>query len=237
MILMRMDRYKDFDEQQELEEEESEKVLSRQQKNHDMYTDVYMNNTFVDINSIFKDEEESEEEKKEEVEYHKETYEEKSYSINDYLKKAHEIHKDKEDNLKRNLDDTFIREDSEIRKLIKDIDEKDDIDNIFNDLKGDNEDTLIGGKLKTDEFDESIYQALMEDVLDLKKEDTMLNKALSDKTVLDLQKQEDEKIDHTFEKIIERDNKKVYKTKKLPIIVFSCTLIILIIVIIIIILS
>ena len=228
---MRMDRYKDFDEKTKLQEEEKEEVLSRQEKNQDMYTDVYMNNTFVDINNIFPKDEEDVKEKKEVI-YKEEKYEEKSYDVNDYLKKAHEMHKD--DNLKRNLDEKFEEQEDQIRKLIKNIDEKDNIEDIFNDLRGDNEDTLIGGKLKTDEFDSSIYEALMEDVLDLKKENTILDKALGDETFLNLEKQEDERLEHTFERIIESDNKNARKIKRLPVIVFSITLVVLIIVVIII---
>ena len=228
---MRMDRYKDFDEKTKLQEEEKEEVLSRQEKNQDMYTDVYMNNTFVDINNIFPKDEEDVKEKKEVI-YKEEKYEEKSYDVNDYLKKAHEMHKD--DNLKRNLDEKFEEQEDQIRKLIKNIDEKDNIEDIFNDLRGDNEDTLIGGKLKTDEFDSSIYEALMEDVLDLKKENTILDKALGDETFLNLEKQEDERLEHTFERIIESDKKNARKIKRLPVIVFSITLVVLIIVVIII---
>lgn len=233
---MRMDRYKDFDEKANLLEQEREPVLSRQKKNQDMYTDVYMNNTFVDINNIFQKDEEDVKET-EEVINEEEKYEEKSYDINDYLMKAHEMHKDRADNLKRNLDEKFEEQEDEIRKLIKNIDEKDDIVDIFNDLRGDNEDTLIGGKLKTDEFDTSIYEALMEEVLDLKKGNNALDKALGDETFLNLEKQEDERLDHTFEKIIESDNKSLRKVKKLPLIVFSITLLILIIVIFVIILK
>ena len=70
---MRMDRYKDFDEKTKLQEEEKEEVLSRQEKNQDMYTDVYMNNTFVDINNIFPKDEEDVKEKKEVI-YKEEKY-------------------------------------------------------------------------------------------------------------------------------------------------------------------
>ena len=227
---MRMDRYKDFEEQEELKEEEKDIVLSRSQKNQDMYKDVYMNTTMVDLNKLF-DDEKKEELVTNETLYHEEPYEEKSYDVNDYLKKAHESHP--MDNIKRDLNSNeFLEQEDEIKKLIADIDENDDF---FSDLRGDNEDTLIGGKLKTDEFDSYIYNSLLEDEFDLKMGNKALENALGEETVINLQNIEDEKLEHTFEKILESDKKTRNKIKKLPIIIFSITLLMLIIVILIII--
>lgn len=227
---MRMDKYSDNIEK----ETKEEPVLSRQLKNKDMYNEIYMNNSYVDdINSVLI---EGEEKKKIVVEDYQDEIvpEEKTYNINDFLKKAHE--KYTEDNSMRNLDDEkFVEREDEIRKLIANIDDK-DID-FFSDLRGDNEDTLIGAKLKTDEFDESVYFSLIEQEIRKKEETTLLENALSADTVLKMNKIEDEKLDHTFEKIVESDQKASHKNQKLPVIVFSLALFVLICVIIIIILK
>lgn len=221
--MSRMDKY--IDEEQENEElQEDEVVLSRVNKNQVMYDDVYFNRTKTDIDSVI--DSVGIEEKIEIPEtIQKEEYEEKSYSVNEYLEKAHE--NKSPDNLKRDIDDTAFREqEDEIRKLIASIDEKEESEDFFKDLKGDNEDTLIGGKLKTDEFNDSIYEALKTD--NLIDENSILNHVLSDKTVLNLEKEEDEKIDHTFEKIMLEDEEKNKKKSKLPIIIF-CTLLVILI--------
>lgn len=227
----RMDRYKDFDEQEELYDEEN-KVLSREEKNQDMYKDVYLNNTIVDINNIFgKSEDESVSEETENINKI-EVYEEKSYDINAYIEASREKHTN--DNAKRSLEDTdFINTEGEIKKLIATIEEKEQEEDIFNNLRGDNEDTMIGGKLKTDEFDIDIYNALKDN--DTNDGNIIFNQGLGDKTVHELELAEDEKLDHTFQKIFESDQKEVAKRNKLPLIIFSITLSILIIVILIVI--
>lgn len=224
---MRMDKYNDNFEE-EKPQELSEPTLSRAAKNQEMYREVYMNSSYVDINNLF--EEKEEEEEKEEISVPT-SFEEKVYDVNDYIKKAHERHTD--DEALRNLDDEkFLEREYEIRKLIADIEEK-DVD-FLSELRGDDEDTLIDGKLKTDEFDTSVYESLQESRQDI--EDTLLEKALGDETVVNLEEIEDSKLDHTFQKIMESDQKKAKKIKKLPIIVFSILLFILICVIIVIIL-
>jgi len=227
----RMDRYKDFDEQEELYDEEN-KVLSREEKNQDMYKDVYLNNTIVDINNIFgKSEDESVIEETENINKI-EVYEEKSYDINAYIEASREKHTN--DNAKRSLEDTdFINTEGEIKKLIATIEEKEQEEDIFNNLRGDNEDTMIGGKLKTDEFDIDIYNALKDN--DTQDGNIIFNRGLGDKTVHELELAEDEKLDYTFQKIFESDQKEVAKRNKLPLIIFSITLFILIIVILIVI--
>ena len=226
---MRMDKYSDST----VDSTNEVPVLSRQAKNKDMYNEIYMNSSYVDINSVLENEEKKEtpiiEDAPVEI-----IEEEKSYDVNDFLKKAHE--KYQEDDAMRNLDDKkFIEREDEIRKLIADIDDK-DID-FFSDLRGDNEDTLIEGKLGTDEFDESIYLSLIEQEIRKKEENTILNNALGEDTVLNMKKIEEEKLDHTFEKIVESDRKVTRKFKKLPVIVFSVTLFILLCIIIIIVLK
>ena len=230
--MSRMDKY--IDEEQE-NETLKEVVLSRVSKNQIIYDDVYMNSKVVDINSVIESEEGPiTKEAEEPVPSLKEEYQEKSYDVNEYLSKAHE--NKKEDNLKREINSNeFKEQEDEIRRLIASINEKEDEEDFFATLKGDNEDTMIGAKFnKTDEFDDSIYETLVGEKF--LEGNTILDHALGDNTVLGLEKEEDEKIDHTFEKIMKDDIILSKKNKKLPIIIFSITTFILIAVIVIILL-
>ena len=229
--MSRMDKYNEDIEEETIESN----VFSRVNKNQTLYDDVYLNKQVVDLNSVMNNDiqEEVQEEEKEYT-YQEEAYEEKSYDINDYLQKAHE--KSSPDDKKRAINDNeFKEQEDEIRKLIASIDEKEEQEDFFSDLKGNDEDTLIGAKFKTDEFNDSIYETLKEE--SLFNGNTVLDHALSDKTVTNLEKEEEEKLDHTFEEIIKSDNKKRKKNNSLPIIIFSITTFILIIVIIIILLK
>lgn len=230
--MTRVDKFNDEYNEEEKTISQEEVVLSRVNKHQKMYDELYMNNSIVDINNVLSYEEnEGKEEVKEEEPTQKEVYEEKSYSVNDYLNKAHE--KVSPDNAKRDINNQeFKEQEDEIRKLIDSINEKDENEDFFKDLKGDNEDTMIGAKFKTDEFNDSIYENLkMEKLLD---GNTILDHALSDNTVLNLEKEENNKLDHTFEEILKSDNRIRNKSKKLPIVIFSITLFILIVVIVII---
>ena len=221
--MSRMDKY--IDEEQE-NNPSQEVVLSRVNKNQIMYDDVYFNRTMVDINSVI-DGEDIKENKQEEI-IPEEVYEKKSYSVNEYLEKAHE--NKSPDNLKRDIDDTAFKEqEDEIRRLIDSINEKEEEEDLFKDLKGDDEDTLVDAKLKTDDFNDSIYENLKNE--NLIEEDSVLDHVLSDKTVVDLEREEESTIDHTFEKIMLEDNKAEKKGNKLPIIIFCIVLVILVIVI------
>ena len=228
--MMRVDKFNDEYDENEKKVPEEEPILSRVNKHQDMYDELYINNSLVDINNILPTEDEQIDEKKEVEEFVHESYEEKSYNVNDYLNKAHE--KNTPDNAKRDINNTeFKEQEDEIRKLIDSINGKEEED-FFKDLRGDNEDTLIGAKFNTDEFNDSIYESLKkENLLD---NNTILDHVLSDDTVLDLEKKEDSKLDHTFEKILESDNKLRKKSKILPVIIFCITLFILIVVVIII---
>ena len=191
-----------------------------------MYDDVYFNRTVVDINSVIEGEDIKEEVKEDVIPT--ETYEKKSYSINEYLEKAHE--NKSPDNLKRDIDDTAFKEqEDEIRRLIASINEKEEEEDFFKDLKGDDEDTLVEAKLKTDDFNDSIYESLKND--NMIDEDSVLDHVLSDETVVDLENSEDDTINHTFEKIMLEDRKAERKSNKLPIIIFCTVLAILIIVV------
>ena len=229
---MRMDRYNDLDEQEDIKRENI--VLSRVNKNQPIYDDVYLNSKVVDINSVIGiDESENTKTISEEIEKQTEEYHEKSYDVNDYLSKAHE--NKKEDNLKRDINNNeFKEQEDEIRRLIASINEKDDAEDFFSDLKGENDDTMIGAKLQTDEFDDSIYETLRSE--NLMSGNTILDHVLSDNTVLNLEKEEDDKIDHTFEEILKSDKIEEKKKKRLPIVIFCITLFILIVVIVIILL-
>lgn len=224
--MSRMDKY--IDDEYEEETPLEEVVLSRVNKNQVMYDDVYFNRTKVDIDGVIESvgiEEKIEEPKSTNQEM---KYEAKSYSVQEYLEKAHE--NKSPDNAKRDIDDTAFREgEDEIRKLIASIDEKEIEEDFFKDLKGDNEDTLIGGKLKTDEFNNSIYEALKSEKIGV--DNTVLDHVLSDKTVLNLEDQEEAKIDHTFEKIMLEDKAISKKRNKLPLIIFCITIFVLLLVI------
>ena len=215
--MSRMDKYID----EEVEETPQEEVvLSRVNKNQVMYDDVYFNRTRVDINNIIDGEEEVKEGIKEETPI-EETYEAKSYNVNEYLEKAHE--NKTSDNYKREIDDTSFREqEDEIRRLIDSINEKEENEDFFKDLKGDDGSTTIGARFKTDEFNDTIYNNLKEEnVID---ENSVLNHALSDNTVLNMKQEEDDKIDHTFEKIMIEDEEIDKKKNALPVIIFCILL-------------
>ena len=224
--MSRMDKY--IDEEYENEAPQEEVVLSRVNKNQIMYDDVYFNRTRVDINSVIEGQDDIEPKIEEEDLPSREPYQEKSYSVRDYLEKAHE--NKSPDNLKRDIDDTAFREqEDEIRKLIASINEKEENEDFFKDLKGDDDNTTVGARYKTDEFNDSIYETLKSDkTID---ENSILNRALGDKTVLNLEKEEDDKIDHTFEKIMIEDEEMNKKRNILPIVIFSILLFTLILVV------
>lgn len=222
--MSRMDKYSTL----ELENEETtaeEVVLSRVNKNQIMYDDVYYNRTRDYIDSIIEGEDTKLEKNPIKKVIPEEEYKEKSYSVNEFLEKAHE--NKSPDDAKRDIDDTAFREqEDEIRKLIASIDEKEEDADFFKDLKGENEDTLIGAKFKTDEFNESIYETLKDE--NLVDENSILGQVLGDKTVFNMAKEEADKMDHTFEEIFESDKKMRKKGKILPIIIFCSLLAILI---------
>ena len=230
--MSRMDRYNENDVQENDSLSSETVVLSRINKNQRIYEDVYFNSSVVDINNIMNGENNEVEEQKDDAVYQEESYEEKNYDVNDYLQKAHE--KLSPDDAKRSINDNdFQQQEDEIRKLIASIDEKEEQDDFFSDLKGDNEDTLIGAKFKTDEFNESIYETLKEE--SIFDGNTILDHVLSDNTVVNLEKEEDAKIDHAFDEIVADQKVKKKKKSTLPIIIFSITTFMLIAIILIII--
>ena len=219
----RMDRY--TEEEYDNETPQEEVVLSRVNRNQVMYDDVYFNRTRGGIDEVIEGKEDV---KEEPVDVIPEEYEEKSYSIKEYLEKAHE--NKTPDNLKREInDEVFKEQEDEIRKLIDSINEKEENEDFFKDLKGNDGDTTVGAKFKTDEFNDSIYETLKsEKVID---DNSILNRALGEKTVLDLQQDEDSKIDHTFEKIMIEDEEQSKRKSILPIVIFSVLLFTLVLVV------
>ncbi len=223
--MSRMDKYLDEEEMNETPQEEV--VLSRVNKNQVMYDDVYFNRTRLAVDEALDEDEVKEEVKEEELPPVEEVYEKKSYNVNEYLEKAHE--NKSPDNLKRDIDDTAFKEqEDEIRKLIDSINEKEENEDFFKDLKGDDDEKTVGARYKTDEFNNSIYETIKGDKT---RDNAILNRALSDETVLDLEKEEDEKMDHTFEKIMIEDEEMGKKKNTLPIIIFCILLFTLILVV------
>ena len=222
MSLTRMERYSEEDK----EKKEKDSLLSREEKNQEVYDKAYLNSSIVDITNILPLSENDEEIPHEEKIVEPIVYEEKSYDINDYIQKAHE--KYISDDAKRDLNNQeFQNQEDEIRRLISQIEEKESSEDLFSDLRGDNEDTLIGAKMKTDDFDLKIYEILKEDEEAKKIGNTVLNHAIGDKTIFDMQMEEEKKKDHTFDEIEDQDEKPK-KKKKLPIIIFVISLSILI---------
>ena len=203
---MRMDRYE--------EEDIDQSKKSRTDKNQELYTDVYLNNAYVDIseiNEVVSGEEEKLEEKKivktETVPY---TYKEKNYDINLLIEEAI---KNNEDNLKRSIEHT-----TEIDGIIKSINEaqkekeKSDNKELLEFLMPDSDTTTIVGPLENAILDTKILDTsvihkgeMSNDFLEeIEKED------VSDKPKLNQEKKEDEEMDETFKDETKVDKKKIF---------------------------
>lgn len=217
---MRMDRYDDDN----TKEVEDTKNYSRVDKNQRIYDDIYMNNSYVSIDDIIKEEsvEKQEEDSLKEVM----TYEEKNYDVNDYLQKARE--RFKPDDEKRNLDEDFLRVEDEISKLISSIDEKNEEEDFFGELKGDNSDTMIDGQLIEDEaLETTSYE---EYSFDTTTNSVQLSKVLGNETIVNLEKME-AKNNEGFSDI-EKKGLSKKKKRNIAVIFFIVTLLLLISVII-----
>ena len=125
---MRMDRYNEND-------TTSEVLKTRTNKNQELYTDVYMNNVYVDINNL-KNVMKEDDEKTVDLKLVKEnkvidyTYEDKIYNINTLIEEA--IKNSSQDNLKRSIDTKV--DDMEIDSLIESINENKESEKKSNDL-------------------------------------------------------------------------------------------------------
>ena len=228
---MRMDKYRDDQEEETVveTEETSHDEFSRTEKNNRMYHESYLNSSVIDVSngvsSIFGD---SNEESLVEEEIPKEIYIEKNYDVDDYIEKAHENKEN--DNLMRSLVDTDYdvnkvnEKQDEISKLIEKIEEKEQQEDFFSDLLPDNDaNTAI-----TDPVLEET--SLDNDTIN----ETKLETIIGDDTFFDYAKKEEEKKreDESFKDIMEP---KVKLPKKLPLIAFIISAIILLVVVILII--
>lgn len=195
---MRMDRYEDLLYENNLKQ-------TRTTKNQELYTDVYLNNVYVDIKDL-KDVVKTSEEEKEEVKLVKEdtgnnyTYEDKVYDINILLEEA--IKNKKDDNLKRSLDKRV--DDLDLRNLIESInenqkqkeiiEEKAENDNLLTDLLPENNDTLTTIPLAEPVLDKEdlntlalkeklLSEELNEDLKEEKDESFLIENEKSHKTI------------------------------------------------------
>ena len=111
--------------------------------------------------------------------------------------------------------------------MISAIEEKEDIEDIFSDLKGDDENTLIGAKLKTDDFDAGIYEILKGDEKRQKLGNTVLEHVIGDTTIYNMEQEEELNRDHSFDGIDDQPERPKRK-RKLAIIIFILSLLALI---------
>lgn len=216
---MRMDRYSDIDTQKEEKSDNSN--YSRVDKNRKIYDDIYKNNSYVSLDD-FLDEDIEKQNEQTEKEEEIIDYEEKNYSVNDYLLKARERFKPDEE--KRNLDDDFLKGEDKISKLIASIDEKDQNEDLFSDLIGDNSETMIDGQLTKEEvLETTTYE---EYTFDTTTNSVQLSKVLGNETITNL-KLAEEKNNEGFQDIelFEISRK---KKRFLAIAIFVITLLMLI---------
>ena len=131
---MRMDRY---------EEEETKEKLTRTNKNQELYTDVYLNNAYVDLSDlkeVMEEEQPKEEKKVIKEEYVPYTYEEKNYDIVSLVEEA--IKTKGNTKIKRSLEN-----DEEVENIIESINEiqreKASDDTLLSDLMPDRDTEVI----------------------------------------------------------------------------------------------
>lgn len=199
--MSRMDKY----------EEARESEYSRTKKNEDLYKDVYLNNTLIDLNKIMADDIEMVDEEVEDVvEIKKMYYEEKNYNLKDYLEEKRRIRV--ADNLPRSLDESIKEDESEISELVSKIEQKEKDEDFFLELLPEDEDTII-----TDPQEEKLDNFISEDAIN----NFVMHKDLDEtNSFMDL---EETQIVKAKSKPKERQ-----KIKKLPIIVCATSFILLI---------
>ena len=199
---MRMDRYDD---------EEIKERPTRTNKNQELYTDVYLNNAYVDISDlkeVMENEEESQEEKKvsrpEIVSYN---YEEKNYDIVSIINEA--IEKNGNDKVKRTLED-----DEDVQNIIESINEvqreKAAEDTLLSDLMPDRDTEVIPPLehpiLDTSILDTSIiHKDEMSNDLANIEDDTKEQKKVEEEKYLDIEYDETNELD----KLDEDDDKSI----------------------------
>lgn len=198
--MSRMDKYEDKD-----------IVVSRTIKNQDMYKDVYLNSTLIDLDMKKEEKKEPEEEVVPTI-----TYVQKNYSVTDYLSKAHE--KRVNDNALRSLDNTDCEVErvkekkDEISRLISDIEQKERNEDFFKELMPDEENNTLIMEPVSDKLEEALDENLIYEYAYSSE-----TKVIEDDDFKDI------------EKDVVVKNKK--KSNKLPLIFFLVTLFILILVI------
>ena len=159
---MRMDRYEE-------EEKTNDTKQTRTNKNQELYTDVYLNNVYVDINNlkeVMERENFEEDNKQETLKVVKETlptshpYKKKKYDIVSIIDEA--IKNKKDDNLKRNLDIENINS-LEIDSIIESINESQKEeekelknDNLLTDLMPNDDNTTVIAPLEEPILDASL---------------------------------------------------------------------------------
>lgn len=162
--MKRMDKYND---------ETEEKKLSRTEKNQELYKEVYLNNSLVDLNSILDDIEtiddpidKTKEFKLEEIEFIG-----KNYDINEFIENKR---KDKvSDNLKREINNEIEIIDNEINSILENINKVEKQEDFFSDLLPDNENTII---TEATEQTQKLDQIVSDTVLD----NFVMNKELNE---------------------------------------------------------
>ena len=155
---MRMDRYED-------ENKSSDVKTTRLDKNQELYTDVYLNNVYVDINNLKDVMEDTEQEPlstKSTYDYATSyNYEEKEYDINKIIDKA--LQNKVDDKLKRHLD--IEDSNKEIQDLIASITDnsKSNEDNLLEDLMPTNDNTTVIPPLEEPILDTAPYEVVKDD--------------------------------------------------------------------------
>ena len=161
---MRMDRYEEKENNGDLKQ-------SRLHKNQELYTDVYLNNVYVDINNLKEVMKDEKEKSQEEVKTYKEinkvtkySYEEKNYDIKSIIEKA--IENNKDDKLKRSLN--YKNDNTLIDNLVELIQEKEN-------LEDNHEKELFEIEINNESIDKSFD---LENDKNSSKEDSLLDDLL-----------------------------------------------------------
>ena len=115
---MRMDRYEDANKLNDIKS-------TRTNKNQELYTDVYLNNVYVDLNNLKEVMEENDDKEIENIKLVRDvkpvsySYEDKNYDINEIIEEV--IKNKKDDNIKRIEESSKNKEDDEEKELLSDL--------------------------------------------------------------------------------------------------------------------
>lgn len=196
---MRMDRY----------EEDTKEKLTRTSKNQELYTDVYLNNAYVDISDlkeVMDEEKETIEEKKvKKDEYVPYTYEEKNYDIVALIDEA--IKNNSDNKVKKNIDNEYV--DNIIESINEVQREKANDDTLLSDLMPDGDTEVIPGLdnpiLDTSIMDTSIIHKdeMSKDLVDI--EENVETKEIEENKIIE----ETKEIDDSFADEVPSSKKKI----------------------------